>query len=285
MTNNETKKIETLDRLPKNFKMDWGLRAINVQHAWKSTKGKGVKVLVIDTGTDANHPELKGKIKYGINMFKKTNDITDMYGHGTHVSGLIAGNKTGVAPEVDLYVAKVLDDKGEGSMASVMDGITLAINFQVDVLCMSLGIRGGLPVQLEQRILEAHAKGINIVCAVGNMNLPEPDYPAFMDEVIAVGGVDKNLKHLEFSNRGAEVDITAPAIDILSTHKDGKYAKMTGTSMASPLVAGAIALLIAHNRDKGIELTNTQVKEKIKSLGQHSYDYGYGVLDLKKLLD
>ncbi|UGO51023.1 protease [Bacillus phage vB_BanS_Nate] len=285
MTNNETRQIHIYDGLPKRFKMDWALKAINVEHAWKSTKGKGVKVLVIDTGADENHPELKGKIKYGINMFKKNNDITDMYGHGTHVSGLIAGSKTGVAPEVDLFIAKVLDDKGEGSMASVMDGITLAINFEVDILCMSLGIRGGLPIQLEQRILEAHAKGINIVCAVGNMDLPEPDYPAFMDEVIAVGGVDDKLKHLEFSNRGAQVDISAPALDILSAFKDGKYAQMTGTSMASPLVAGAIALLIAHNRDEGIELTNKQVKEKIKSLGQHSYDYGYGVLDLKKLLD
>ncbi|AGI11768.1 protease [Bacillus phage vB_BanS-Tsamsa] len=285
MTNNETRNIEVLDKLPKRFKMDWGLKAIGVENAHKKTKGEGVKVLVIDTGMDDNHPELKGKLKYGIDMFKKNNDITDNYGHGTHVAGLIAGNKTGVAPNVDLYIAKVLNENGEGSMGSVMDGITLAINFEVDVLCMSLGIRGGLPVRLEERILEAHAKGINIVCAVGNMGLPEPDYPAFLDEVIAVGGVDADLKHLEFSNRGKQVDITAPALNILSTFKDGKYARMSGTSMASPIVAGAIALLISHNRKKGIELTNEQVKEKIMSLGNHTYNYGYGVVDLSKLLD
>lgn len=285
MTHNETREIEILDALPKGI--DWGLKAINANKAWKKTKGEGVKVLVIDTGMDENHPELKGKVKYGINVFEKSNDITDMYGHGTHVAGLIAGNKTGVAPNVDLYIAKVLDEKGEGSMASVMDGITLAMNFNVDILCMSLGIRGGLPVQLHQRLIDAYNQGINIVCAVGNNGLPEPDYPAFLNEVVAVGGVDKDLNHCSFSNRGSQVDISAPAMDVLSAFKDGKYARMSGTSMASPLVAGAIALLISHNRKKGIELTPAQVKEKIMNMGDniHSYDYGYGVVDLSKLLD
>jgi len=285
MTQNETKNIEVLDKLPRG--LDWSLKAINVKEAWKKTKGEGVKVMVIDTGMDENHPDLKGKVKYGINMFEKTNDITDEYGHGTHVAGLIAGTKTGVAPNVDLYIAKVLNEKGEGSMASVMDGITLAINFKVDVLCMSLGVRGGLPVRLQERLEEAHAQGIKVVCAVGNMGLPEVDYPAFMDEVFAVGGVDKDLNHCPFSNRAPQVDISAPAIDVLSTFKDGKYARMSGTSMASPLVAGAIALLISHNRNQGIELTPAQVKEKIMDMGNHdhSYNLGYGVVDLSKLLD
>lgn len=285
MMNKDTSKIKTYDKLPKGFKMDWGLKAMNVPHAWKHTKGEGVKVMVIDTGMDVEHPELKGKLKFGMDMIKKSKDITDEYGHGTHVAGLIAGNKTGVAPNVELYVAKVLDENGDGTMASVMDGITLAMNFEVDILCMSLGIRGGLPLQLEQKIMDAYGKGINIVCAVGNMGLPEPDYPAYLSEVIGVGGVDAKLNHLEFSNRGAQVDVSAPALDIFSTFKDGKYALMSGTSMASPLVAGAIALLISHNRNKGIELTNKQVKEKIKSLGDHTFAYGYGVMDLEKLLD
>lgn len=285
MTKNDTKNIEVLDKLPKNFKMDWGLKAIDVTEAWKKTKGEGVKVLVIDTGVDREHLEIKGKIKFGINMFEKSEDISDEYGHGTHVTGLIAGDKTGVAPNVDLYVAKVLDGSGEGSMASVMDGITLAINFEVDVLCMSLGIRGGLPVHLEQRILEAHAKGITIVCATGNMGVSDIDYPAHLDEVISVGGVDKDLELASFSNHGERLDIVAPSVDILSAFKDGKYARMSGTSMASPLVAGAIALLISYNRKKGIELTPQQIREKIESMGQHDYSYGHGVLDLSKLLD
>lgn len=285
MMNKNKNQIKTYDELPEGFEIDWGLKAINAPHAWQYTKGEGVKIMVIDTGMDVDHPELKGKLKYGMDMMKKTTDIKDDYGHGTHVAGLIAGNKTGVAPDVDLYVAKVLNENGDGTMASVLDGITLAMNFEVDILCMSLGIRGGLPLHLEQRLHDAYAKGITIVCAVGNMGLPEPDYPAFMNEVIAVGGVDSELKHLSFSNRGKQVDVTAPALDIFSTFKDGKYALMSGTSMASPIVAGAIALLISHNRKKGIELNNKQVKEKIMSLGDHRYDYGYGVMDLSKLLD
>lgn len=285
MMNKNKNQIKTYDELPEGFEVDWGLKVINAPYAWLRTKGEGVKVMVIDTGMDVEHPELKGKLKFGMDMIQKTTDITDNYGHGTHIAGLIAGNRTGVAPDVDLYVAKVLDENGDGTMASVMDGITLAINFEVDILCMSLGIRGGLPLHVEQRIMDAYGKGINIICAVGNMGLPEPDYPAFLPEVIGVGGVDEELKHLEFSNRGRQVDVTAPALNVFSAFKDGKYALMSGTSMASPLVAGAIALLISHNRKKGIELTNKQVKEKIMSLGDHTYDYGYGVIDLKKLLD
>lgn len=253
---------------------DWGLKAINAHKVWDKTKGEGVKMLVIDTGMDVNHKDLKHAFKLGINMFERTTDITDDFGHGTHVAGLIAGLNTGVAPNVDLYIAKVLNNNGEGSMGSIMDGITFAMNTEVDILCMSLGTPNGLPPILIDRIEQAYQSGITIVCATGNNGADEPQYPAFMDEVIGVGGIDKELKITPFSNRGE--DILAPSVEVMSTHKDGKYALMTGTSMASPIVAGAIALLISHNRKKGIELSPLEVKNIISK---------YEILDLEKLLN
>lgn len=261
---------------------DWGLLATNAQKVWHKTKGEGVKILVIDTGIDKDHPDLQHAFKFGINMFERSTDVTDHYGHGTHVAGLLVGSKTGVAPEAELYVAKVLNNNGSGSMASVMDGITYAINLKVDILCMSLGIAYGLPQILRERILQAHQSGITIVCATGNNGEAEPQYPAFLDEVIAVGGLDRDLKLASFSNYGEQMDIVAPAVEILSTYKDGKYARVTGTSMASPLVAGAIALIISYNRKKGIELTPNEIKEMLNTLDKY---HGHGIIDLTKLID
>lgn len=272
--------LRTLDNVD-----NWGLEAINAPRVWYKTKGEGVKILVIDTGIEKDHPDLKHAFKFGINMFEKSEDVTDEFGHGTHVAGLLVGLKTGVAPEAELYVAKVLDSNGNGSLASVMDGITCAINMEVDILCMSLGTANGLPQIFTERISEAYKSGITIICATGNNDIGEPQYPSFLDEVIAVGGIGKDFKRASFSNYGEQMDVVAPAVEIVSTYKNGKYAKMTGTSMASPLVAGAIALIISYNRKKGIELTPKDIKEMLKKLGTHSDEYGHGIMDLTKLMD
>lgn len=280
----ELKKTEIIDELPEG--LDWGLTAINAEKAWEVTKGKGAKIAVIDTGIDMNHPDFKESLKGTINMHKHIKDVTDEYGHGTHVAGLITGKHTGIAPEAELYVAKVLDEKGKGTMANVLDGISFAINYDVDVLCMSLGVPAKLPVPLEQRLFDARAKGITVVCAVGNGGKNRLEFPSKYEDIIAVGGVDKDLKHAKFSNYGAEIDISAPSIDVLSTYKDGNYARMTGTSMASPLVAGAVALLISVAKEQGVKLTPYDIKNILSTRlnEDHSYRYGWGVLDLEKLL-
>jgi subtilisin family serine protease len=280
----ELDKTEVFDTLPEES--NYGLDLINVEEAWKKTKGKGVKIAVIDTGVDMSHPDLIHSLKGTINMHNRTTDVTDDYGHGSHVAGLLTGLHTGVAPEAELYVAKVLNDKGQGTMANVLDGISFAINYGVDVLCMSLGVPARLPVPLEQRLLDARAKGITVVCAVGNGNKNTLEYPSKYEDIIAVGGVDQEGQRASFSNYGKEIDISAPAMNILSTYKDSNYAKMTGTSMASPLVAGAIALLISDARSQGIELKPKQIREIIATRlnDRHSYQYGWGILDVAKLL-
>lgn len=281
----ELNKIEIVDSLEGLPKQDWGLDALNVKEAWIKSKGEGTKVAVIDTGIDMSHPDLTYNIRGKINMFEKSHDVSDEYGHGTHVAGLIAGKNTGVAPNAELYIAKVLDKDGFGSMAHVLDGITFAINYEVDILCMSLGSPYEIPLILQERITQAYNNGITIVCATGNSGRNQVQYPAFMEEVIAVGGVDKDFNRAKFSNHGKQLDIMAPAVSILSTFKDNNYARITGTSTASPLIAGAIALIISYNRKQGKNLKPRDIKDIISALGEHNYEYGHGVMDLNKLMD
>lgn len=282
----ELNKTIIIDELDDDFDIDWGVRVINAPKLWKHTKGEGVKVAVIDTGIDMNHPDLKDKIKGTINIFDKTTrDVTDVYGHGTHVAGLIAGELTGVAPNVDLYIANVLNDKGLGRIVDILDGVTYAINSNVDILCMSLGVNKKLPQILEERIKKAVNKGIVVVCATGNNGKQGVAYPASYDFVVGVGGVNQDLKRADFSNYGFDMDIVAPSVDILSTWKDGKYAYMSGTSTASPLVAGGLALIKSYYRKQGIEITPTQIKEMITKLNTKKNRFlGYGLFDVAKIV-
>jgi subtilisin family serine protease len=227
----------------------------------------------MDSGIDVNHSDFTIFGRH--NLMERSDDVTDNFGHGTHIAGLIAGNKTGVAPNVELYVVKVLNNDGHGNMANVMDGITFAINYGIDVLSISLGTQSVLPIPFQERIMQAYNAGITIVCATGNDGLNTSNYPALMDEVIAVGGLDRDMNIASFSNGG--YDVLAPSVSILSTYKDGQYARMTGTSMASPLVAGGVALMISHYRNQGKNLTPTDIKDMTKGLD--------GIFDLSKLID
>ena len=286
----ELDSLQIINKLDNEFSVDWGVETINAPKVWNHTKGKGVKVAVIDSGIDSNHPDLADSIKKKKNVYNHMQGTDDAYSHGTMVAGLIVGKRTGVAPDSELYIAKVLHDDGLGTYTNILDGITFAIANKVDILCMSLGMDSELPKIMRDRIQLAYRKGVTIVCAVGNSNVQKAEYPAFYDNVIAVGGIDKNLERANFSNYGFEMDVVAPAVDILSTYKDGRYAKSTGTSFASPLVAGGLALVKAYYRDKGIELTPVEMKSMLKRLSKRADDrkdryMGYGIMDVAKILE
>lgn len=238
-------------------------KLIKIDKIWKKSNGKGVKIALIDSGVDVNHKELKGKVKSTFNMIDKNYDVTDFSGHGTHIAGLLVGKNVGVAPMAELHVIKVLDENGNGNAGNVLEGITHAINLGVDILCISLGIENDMPLIIKQRIVQAYEAGIIIVCSVGNDSASFARYPSAMNEVLAVGGIDRSGKLSKFSNKG--YDVLAPSVEILSSYKDGNYAKMTGTSMASPLVAGLIALLISYHRNIGEEIGLEKIKHIFKN--------------------
>lgn len=275
-----------IDDLEEGFEIDWGVKTINAPKVWSYTKGEGVKVAVVDTGIDMTHKDLSHKIKGTSNLFDRTTkDVTDRYGHGTHIAGIIAGDKTGVAPNVDLYIANALNDKGQGSMESVLNGINFAINYKVDILCMSLGTNEPLPNIISSRILKAYNKGITIVCASGNRGKQGIDYPAHYEHIVGVGGIDKNMELAKFSNYGFDMDVVAPSVEILSTYKDGKYAYMSGTSTASPLVAGGLALIKSYYRKQGVELSPKDMMNMLKLINdKRDRYYGHGIFDVAKII-
>lgn len=228
-----------------------GVQFIHAPAQWATgNTGKGVVVAVIDTGVDYNHPDLKANI-IGGKDFTGKGDYLDGNGHGTHVSGTIAATNTGagvvgVAPDVKILALKALGDDGSGDMNNVTEAIRYATAYGVDLISMSLG--GPDSPELHQAVKDAVAKGITVVVAAGNDGDGNPfteelSYPGAYDEVIEVGAIDFTSHVAYFSNTNHEVDILAPGVGILSTYLNGQYAKLDGTSMATPHVAGAVALL------------------------------------------
>lgn len=233
-----------------------GVELIQAPAVWSQTRGQGVKVAVLDTGCDADHPDLKERIIGGRNFTddddSDPNIFTDYNGHGTHVAGTIAAAENengvvGVAPEADLLIIKVLNKQGSGQYDWIIQGIHYAIEQKADIISMSLGGPEDVP-ELHEAVQKAVANQILVVCAAGNEGdgddrTDELGYPSCYNEVISVGAVNFDRHASDFSNSNNEVDLVAPGEDILSTVPGGQYATFSGTSMATPHVAGALALI------------------------------------------
>lgn len=235
-----------------------GIQQIQAPALWNKSKGKGIKVAILDTGCDTTHPDLQERIIGGYNFTDDDNSNPDIYsdynGHGTHVAGTIGAveNSIGVAgaaPEVSLLIVKVLNGQGSGQYDWIANGIHYAIEQKVDIISMSLG--GPDDVQaLHDAVKRAVDNQILVVCAAGNEGdgrdtTEELGYPAAYNEVISVGSVDFTRNSSEFSNSNREVDLAAPGENILSTYMGGQYARLSGTSMAAPHVTGGLALIKA----------------------------------------
>lgn len=276
--------------------IDWGVSLVQAPSLWAKTKGEGIKVAILDTGIDYRHPDLSRNFKMGVNLTTNNpDDVMDRQGHGTHCAGIVAGSDNdigivGIAPEAELYIMKVLGDNGAGGVKPIIAGIELAISKGVDIISMSLGCSVDPGHGLHEAIKKAHDAGIIIVAASGNEST-HCGWPAAYDEVIAVGAVDQALNVANFSNFGQELDVSAPGVDILSTYLNSQYAKLSGTSMATPVVAGVVALLLAASRKEGKDLTPDQVLEIIRQrsvdLGQSGKDehFGNGLINIYKLLE
>ncbi|MFP7297032.1 S8 family peptidase [Neobacillus niacini] len=242
--------VEVVSEVPK------GIEMIGAPIIWEKTKGKGITVAILDTGCDVSHPDLSEVIIGGRNFTHDDNGNPEVYidynGHGTHVAGTIAAVQNnngvvGVAPEANLLILKVLDKDGSGQYDWILNGINYAVEQQVDIISMSLGGSRDLP-ELHQAIQNAIAHQILVVCAAGNEgdgqdSSDEFSYPASYNEVISVGAIDLERRSSNFSNSNNEVDLAAPGEEILSTYLNGRYAKLSGTSMATPHVSGALALI------------------------------------------
>jgi subtilisin family serine protease len=233
--------------------IDWSLAAYHIPNHWKDTRGRAVRVAVLDTGIDLSHPDLADAIDDARDFTASRFGPADQNGHGTHTAGTIAARQNnlgviGVAPDCRLLIGKVLGDDGSGSSANVAAGIDWAADSGADIISMSLGSPDPDDALLAA-IERAVAKGKFIIAAAGNDGRDNSvNYPARWSGTIAVAAVDASGHLAPFSSRGPEVDIAAPGENILSTWLRGTYAKLSGTSMATPFVAGVTALLVALDR-------------------------------------
>ena len=264
MKTNEVKLIPIVQLEQSEENRSSSVMEIGAEYKWKKGyTGKRVVVAVIDTGCAINHPDIKRNIIGGYNFTEEYGgDITifeDTNGHGTHVAGIIAGSKNGsgivgVAPDAKLLILKALNQYGSGSINSVVEAIHYAIdwkgpmNEKVRVISLSLGTKTPDP-NLHAAIKRAVAHNILVVAASGNdgdgdTKTNEYRYPGAFEEVIEVGSINKDNNISIFSNTNEFVDLYAPGEKIYSSYLNNSYATLTGTSMATPHVSGAIALLI-----------------------------------------
>ena len=248
----------------------WGLEMVNAAEAWPTSTGVGAVVAVIDTGVQADHPDLGGRLVQGFDFVgddpieegDEDEDPADGNGHGTHVSGIVVANRdndegiTGVAPGARVLPLRVLDDNGEGFADDTIKAINRAIEAKVHVINLSLG--DFIPLQstlfddpdYREALERAVSAGIVVVIAAGNNGLPKCENPE-VDGMVCVGAVDVTPTRAAYSSFGSNVDLMAPggscaggsSEDILSTFIESGYESICGTSQAAPHVAGVAALL------------------------------------------
>lgn len=251
---------------------------------------------IIDTGVDYRHPDLAPNMIGGVSMVGGVKDYMDDNGHGTHVAGIIGANGKilGVAPDCKMLAIKVLNADGSGTIGDINRGIAWARNWkgpkgeQVAVINMSLG--GPLPnPTMHAEIIKAVNQGITVVCAAGNSgdgnpNTDEISYPAYYAETVAVGAIDLATGVANFSNSNDSINVVAPGVETYSTYPDNRYIKLSGTSMASPHIAGAVALIYSRWKQRfesspDAPTVRNLIDYQAIDLGNVGFDqlYGYGL--------
>ena len=275
----------------------WHLNAIHLKEGWNITKGSpNVKVAVVDDGIEASHPMFKGRIVDAYNVFTQDNRLSLGEGHGTHTAGLAVGsaeffNKgaSGVAPNCKLMPIQVFDNK-RCPLSALIAGTMYAIHHGADVVNLSVGpsFKGlnQLPVEQQNEIAQRQFKNVERlwarVCSIAAKNKCILVFAAGNDDIlssippenrnassIVVAAVDKNLYPTDFTNYGPCSDISAPGKGIYSSYPMGKFKSFDGTSMAAPIVTGAIALMKSLKKD----LTVVQARNVLYKTGSDVYGF------------
>jgi subtilisin family serine protease len=299
------------------FGAQWGLARIEAPAAWNVTTGSpAVVVAVIDTGADLDHPDLQANLVAGQDLVdlagvtpppgtRFEGDFVgidplpeDEVGHGTHVAGTIAAltntlGVVGVAPTCRIMPVRVLarvvriaDGRvsGSGTAVDIAAGIRWAVDHGARILNLSLGGYSDTFVERDA-IAYAVGHGAIVVAAMGNDDTAQPSYPAAYPDVVAVGATDQQDRRASFSNNGPHIDVSGPGVGIRSTDWDNVYSDKSGTSMATPHVAGVAALV----RSAAPHLTSSQVADVLRNTARPLRDapsdpvpndrYGHGLVN------
>jgi subtilisin family serine protease len=268
-----------------NFKSQYYLKQINATKAWNLTMFENtVLVGVLDTGVKSTHPDLKGRVS--------GDDLDDLIGHGTEVSGIIAANTNnnqgiaGISWNTQIVSIMVTDEFGQARVSTVASALDRAYQLGVKVIQISLSTNQ-FSFSLRDAIQLAEDRGLVIITSAGNSGVNELRYPAAFDGVIGVGAVDKNNSIESYSTRGGHVSLVAPGTDVLTTAINGSYAAVTGTSFSAPQVSGVAALILSINPNLTANQVRTILTQSADDLGSSGKDddFGYGILNAKKALE
>jgi minor extracellular serine protease Vpr len=311
-TSPEIKKIHKVTRVSKYLEQSVG--KINAPQVWtqiddegKTITGQGIKVAIIDTGIDYTHPDLGGclgagcKVAQGYDFIDDDDDPMDVDGHGTHVAGIVAASGPtlkGVAPDAILMAVKVLNDQGVGFSDTIIAGIEFAVDPDGDpatddgahVINMSLGGPGGPNDPISVAVNNAVDAGVIVVVAAGNDgNFGDIGRfsPSSAEKAITVGSTNKSDELSIFSSKGPSLisgqlkpEIVAPGSDIKSLAPNGAYISLDGTSMASPHVAGAAALIVQAKLGISPIRAKTLLISGAVNLDLEPFEQGFGRLDI-----
>ncbi|MFF4883753.1 S8 family serine peptidase [Streptomyces nigra] len=235
----------------------WGLDRIdqknlplNSSYTYPDSAGQGVTAYVIDTGVRITHSDFGGRASYGYDAIDNDNTAQDGHGHGTHVAGTVAGSSYGVAKKAKIVGVRVLNNSGSGTTAQVVAGIDWVAQNAVKPAVANMSLGGGADSALDTAVRNAIASGVTFAVAAGNESTDASTRsPARVTEAITVGATTSTDARASYSNYGSALDLFAPGSSITSAWNSGDSATNTisGTSMATPHVAGAAALYLADN--------------------------------------
>jgi subtilisin family serine protease len=291
----------------------WALQAADYQSVWPTSDGSGTTVAVLDTGIRGTHQDLAGRLDPGADCVSASTAAncstaigagwSDSHGHGTHIAGIITGRSnnglgiTGAAPGARILPVRVLNSSGTGTWSAIAAGIIWATDHGADIISMSFGGDDG-DAGLQQAVNYARSHDVFLVAASGNNYFVtgsttavdnEPQYPAMYTGVLSVGSVKNKTATLPyarsgFSNTASNVGIVAPGSVVYSTTKatDSSYGNMSGTSMATPYVAAAAALVRAAAPDvtaDEIRAGLTQTATPLADSGGYGSPTGFGLIE------
>ena len=270
----------------------WHLKTLNLAGAWTYANGTGVTVAVIDSGVDATHPDLQGQVLPGLDLVDSKGDgDTDLVGHGTTVSAIIAGRGDdtagviGIAPHAKILPVRVLDEENRYNDAIIVaKGVRWAVDHGARVINLSLGGNGSSDA-LAAALDYAFAKDVVVVACTGNVSAssdPEVWYPAREPGVLAVAGMERDGDVLwSGSITGKETVVTAPATQLVGANTGGGYWKVQGTSFAAPMVSGTAALIRSRWPTMPAGEVINRIIRTAKDRGTAGRDptYGFGLVD------